>query len=380
MKVLVLSCKTGMGHHQTGMAIIDYLHSKGVEAEMLDVFEYITPLLSESLSKGYLLSTKLTPKAYAGVYRMLEKRNPSDEGVVQDFTSRILSSKLMKFLTNYAPDAIISTHIYAGLLVSFLRRKKGLACPLIGIVTDYTIHPYWEDSNLDYYVTASELLNLQLIKKGIDPAKALPIGIPINPKFAGEKVERSEARRMLELQDKPTVLVMMGSMGYGNVIKQLKKIDNMQLDSHSGTNSDFQVVCVCGNNKKLFSSINKHTWRKNIIALGYVNNVELLMDAADVLITKPGGLTTSEFLAKQVPAVLVNPIPGHEDRNAEFLCNNGLAVRATKTYPVDEALFQLLSFDWRRDSLSNAAAKMGKPNAVQDLCDFIIDDLGEMNA
>jgi len=369
MKVLILSCKTGMGHHQTGIAIIDHLHSKGVETEMLDVFEYITPLLSESISTGYLLSTKLAPKAYASVYRMLEKRHPSDEGSFQDFTSRILSSKLMKFLTTYAPDAIISTHIYAGLLVSFLRRKKGLDCPLIGIVTDYTIHPYWEDSNLDYYVTASELLNLQLTKKGIEPEKALPLGIPINPKFAGEKVDRSEARRRLELPDKPTVLVMMGSMGYGNVIKQLKKIDAMSLD--------FQVVCVCGNNKKLLLSVRKYKWQKDIIAMGYVNNVELLMDAAEVLVTKPGGLTTSEFLAKQVPAILVNPIPGHEDRNAEFLCNNGLAVRATSTYPVDEALFQLLSFGWRRDSLSAAAEKMGKPNAVRDLCDFIINDLGE---
>ena len=364
-KILILSVTAGMGHNQTGLAVKNYLASQGSCCEMLDIYEYIAPMLGESLNKGYLLSTKYLPRAYGKFYAMAEKRRHSDRSVLIDTWSKMLSPKLLKYFRYFEPDAIICTHIFAAELVTYMRRKGKIDCPLIGIVTDFTIHPFWEDSELDYYVTASRLLNHQLAKKGIDPAKALPIGIPIHPKF-GASISKAQARTQLQLDGKlPTILVMMGSMGYGNILRELLTLDAME--------AEFQILCVCGNNRRLYTMVSKHYWKKKMHCYGYVNNIDVMMDAADVIVTKPGGLTTSEFLAKGLPAILLDPIPGQEDRNVEFLLNNGLAIKVSKTFPIDEAVYQLLLHEWRLDMLSQAAKFMGKPNAAQDLGDFVLD-------
>lgn len=364
MKILILSVKAGMGHHQSGLALKNYLEAQGSSCIMLDAFEYVTPILSESVSRGYLLSTKLTPTMYGKFYRLAEKRQSTDSSVMQNAFNRVLSSKLMKFIMAYEPDVVVATHIFAAQIMTYLRKRDRLSCPLIGIITDFTIHPFWEETELDYYVTASRLLNFQLEKKGIPHEKALPVGIPIHPKFS-KKIPQAEARAALGIDDRQTILIIMGSMGYGRIVKQIKKLDQME--------GDFQILCVCGNNKKLYTLVSRYPWRKRVYPFGYVDNVDVMMDASDVIVTKPGGLTTSEFLAKGLPAILLNPIPGQEDRNAEFLLNNGLAIKVTETFPIDEAVYQILLHEWRLDMLSRAARFMGKPNAASDLGDFILD-------
>lgn len=364
MKILILSVKTGMGHHQTGLALKNEFEKNGAACVMLDAFENVNTVLSETISKGYLFSTKLTPKMYGRIYTMAEKKQSTDPGVLQKTLSGLLSSKLMKFINTYEPDAIICTHIFAAQVISSLKQKGKINCLTLGIITDFTIHPFWEETCLDYYVTASRMLNFQLEKKGISQKRALPVGIPIHPKFS-KTMPKQDARRLLGIDDGPTVLVIMGSMGYGNIMKQLVMLDNMP--------GDFQILCVCGNNKRLYALVSKRTWKKNMRVYGYVDNVDIMMDASDVIVTKPGGLTTSEFLAKGLPAIVLDPIPGQEDRNVEFLLNNGLAIKVSKTFPIDEAMYQLLLHDWHMKMLSDAARFMGKPNAAQDICSFVID-------
>lgn len=367
MKILILSVKAGMGHHQTGMALKNEFEKNGAACVMLDTFEYVNPILSETISRGYLLSTKLTPKMYGQFYRMAEKKQSVDPSFLQKTMNRILSSKLMKFIKNYEPDAILATHIFAAQIISHLRTKGKLNCLTLGIVTDFTIHPFWEETNLDYYVTASRMLNLQLEKKGIDKKKALPVGIPIHPKFA-ESMTKEEARRRLGIEDKTTVLVIMGSMGYGHIMKELIKLDEMD--------EEFQIMCVCGNNRRLYTLVSGYSWKKTVHVYGYVDNVDVMMDAANIIVTKPGGLTTSEFLAKGLPAILLDPIPGQEDRNVEFLLNNGLAIKVSPTFPIDEAMYQLLLHKWHLEMLAEAAKFMGKPNAAGDICNFVLEKCG----
>lgn len=353
-----------MGHHQTGMALKNEFEKNGAACVMLDAFEYVNPILSETISRGYLFSTKLTPKMYGRIYRMAEKKQSMDPGFLQKTLSGLLSSKLMKFINSYEPDAIICTHIFAAQVLSYMVRKGKVSCLTMGIITDFTVHPFWEETNLDYYVTASRMLNLQLEKKGISKKKALPVGIPIHPKFA-KSIPQKEARDMLGIEDTSTVLVIMGSMGYGHIMKQLIQLDDMA--------GDFQILCVCGSNKRLHTLVSGRTWKKKMHVYGFVDNVDIMMDAANVIVTKPGGLTTSEFLAKGLPAIVLDPIPGQEDRNVEFLLNNGLAIKVSKTFPIDEAMYQLLLHEWHLKMLSDAAKFMGKPNASQDICSFVLD-------
>jgi len=373
LKILILSITAGQGHNQTAFAMAEYIRSQGVECAVLDALEYVTPLLSESVAKGYLMSTKYSPSLYGGLYRMSEKRdpdNPSNPFTI--ITNSILCKKLINYIFQNMPDVIVCTHVYSAQLMSYINRKiiktEKKRFKTVGIITDFTVHPYWEDTDLDFYVTASELLQNQAAKKGISGNKLKPLGIPIHPKFA-EKTDKAQARNILGLRDIKTVLVMSGSMGYGKVTKIIKELDRCGLD--------FQIVSVCGSNKRLKRNIDKMEFLKPIYNFGFVNNVDVFMDAADCIITKPGGLTTSEALAKSLPVIMINPIPGQEDRNVEFLLNNGAAIKISSTFPTDEAIYHLFSGEGREESLKTAARKLGKPNSSKDFGDFIIKFAGE---
>ena len=194
MKGLIFSITAGQGHNQTAKVLSDYLNASGVECSYMDVFEYINPLLSESVSKLYLMSSKNMPQIYGGGYRMCEKRDAGANHMLPKMTNAFLAKRLLKLVRKEKPDVIICTHVFAALLVTYLTGHIDIQTHTIGIVTDFTIHPYWEDTNLDYYVTASELLTNQGVKKGIPEYKFKPFGIPIDPKFSRRK-DKKEARK-----------------------------------------------------------------------------------------------------------------------------------------------------------------------------------------
>lgn len=364
MKGLIFSITAGQGHNQTAKVLSDYLNVSGVECSYMDVFEYINPLLSESVSKLYLMSSKNMPQIYGGGYRMCEKRDAGANHMLPKMTNAFLAKKLLKLVRKEKPDVIICTHVFAALLVTYLTGHIDIQTHTIGIITDFTIHPYWEDTNLDYYITASELLTNQGVKKGIPEYKFKPFGIPIDPKFSRRR-DKKAARKELGLEDKDTVLVMSGSMGFGNVLEEIKELDRLNLD--------YQIVTICGNNKKLKSQIDKLEMKKTIYNYGYVDNVDVFMDAADCIVTKPGGLTTSEALAKGLPMVMNNPVPGQEDRNVEFLLNAGAAMKVSKTFPIDDAIYNLFINKERRRNLDGSIKSLQKPNSTMDLVEFIID-------
>lgn len=362
MKGLILSITAGQGHNQTAKVLSDCFNSEGIECSYIDSLKYINPILSESVSKIYLMSTKSIPKIYGKIYRRFENRPVDDMHGLPKLTNNILARALLKKLHSESPDFIICTHVFAALLVTALKGYISDEICTVGIVTDFTIHPYWEDTHLDYYVTPNEGLNIQAVKKGISEDKILPFGIPIDPKFA-KRLPREEACRKLGIENKRTVLVMSGSMGFGNVIDEIKALDKVE--------EDFQIITICGNNKKLKKHIDDTKFSKKIYNYGFVNNVDVFMDAVDCIITKPGGLTTSEALAKGVPMIMSNPIPGQEDRNVEFLLNAGAAIKISPTYPIDDAIYQLFSGN-RLALIEEAISGMSEPNATKELVKFIV--------
>ncbi len=364
MKVLIMSVKAGHGHHSTAQAIIECLNERGIKSHMLDTFDYIDSMLCETIDKGYLFSTKNFPEMYGRTYDFLDKRvEPHKKFSPISVVSKLVSHKLRDFVSDFQPDVVIGTHSFACMVITTLRNKGVITCPTVGVVTDFTVHPFWESTDMDYYVTADSLLDNQMRKKGISKEKILPFGIPINRKFL-KKLPRKEARELLGIPEKRTILLMMGSMGFGNIEKQIEAICKIDID--------MQVLCVCGRNEKIKKEIDKRPeWKEKIITYGFVDNVDIMMDAADCIITKPGGLTTSELLAKRLPAIIMNPIPGQEDRNMEFLVNNGAAITATETFTLDEALFELFSHPWRIRLLKLSVSRLGKPDSTVTLCNFL---------
>lgn len=363
-KILIVSIKAGYGHHSTGQALVDYFEEKGCICSMLDTFDYINPILGDSIQDSYVLITKFLPEAFGKIYGKLDKKDTKyNKYSLVSILSNLVSKQLRDFITQFAPDAVIGTHSYACMVMTYLKEKGYLNCPTLGIVTDFTVHPFWESTDIDYYITPDRLLNLQMTKKGIPEEKVLPYGIPIKQKFS-VSLPKQEAREILGIQDKQTILVMMGSMGYGNIDEQLKSLD--------AVDGDFQILCVCGNNEKIYKSISKHQWTKTLYPYGFVDNVDVMMDAADCIITKPGGLTTSEAMAKGLPIILMHPIPGQEDRNMEFLINNGSAVMVTDTFPLDEAIYEIFHNDWHLRLMRESISHLGKPYATKDVGEFVM--------
>lgn len=372
MKILLLSVKAGYGHHSTAKAIIEYFEQNGHQCEMLDIFDYISHRIGNYINDGYLLFTKYVPKTYGKAYgKLARKDEPYDYHSLIAMFSRFVSKRLSKYVKEYEPDVMIGTHSYAGVCMSILEETGVTDCPTVGIVTDYTVHPLWESTFLDYYVIPDEMLSFEMQSKGIAKDKLLPFGIPVRKQFT-KRSDRGEARKKLGIDDIPTVLVMMGSMGYGNIKPQLEELDQLE--------QEFQIICVCGSNKKLKDSVDEYEWNKKFYIYGFTDDIDTMMDAADFIITKPGGLTTSEALSKGLPIITMNPIPGQEDRNVNFLVNSGAAIMVNSNYKLREAVNMMYVCPWRARVMEESVGNLGKPNATADLYDFVMSKVREKSA
>ncbi len=366
MKIMILTVTAGYGHHATANAVADSLRQKGAEVEVVDVLEQINKLLQEFVARGYLMTVKRMQNAYRIVYNFLERKEQTTSKYnIANLVTALMAFKFEDFIFDAAPDAIVCTHITAAQIVNELKRRDKLPVPTVGIVTDYTIHPFWEDvCEVEYITIASDLLVHRAVTKGVPREHILPLGIPVHPKFAN-KIPKAEARALLGLDlYKPVLLLMSGSMGYGNLSKLVTEIHE--------ENESLQIIAVCGNNKAQYEQLLEMGELPWLFPYGFVKNVDELMDAADCILTKPGGLTVSESLAKGLPMILMNPIPGHEERNVEFLLNNGMALLVTKTFPISDALYFLFHDTKRLELMSESIKLYSKPTATDDISNFVI--------
>ena len=342
MRILFLSVTAGQGHNQTAKGIMQRMTDRGHECKLLDTFDYIEPIFGEVVDKGYRMSVAHIPKVYGKAFETMEKAEQNGNFTVK-----------MNQVSSHSCAALISSSVY----------ELGVSnAPRIGIVTDYMLHPYWKGTNLDALVTPSEQLTYSFVCGGMPERIIRPIGIPINPKF-NKVIDKAEARAMVGIPDMPTVLIMGGSMGHGDVLTTIGRLDKLPLD--------FQMVVVCGSNEKLKNKLDALLTVKRLTVLGFSTIVDQLMSASDMIVTKPGGLTVSEAIAKCLPMVLIDPIPGQEDRNMDFLTNHGMAMRTNKHLPVDVAVWQLLSSEKRLHLMRSAQEAFGKPNATDDLQELI---------
>lgn len=362
MKFLILSVTAGQGHHQCAKATLEALSAKGHEAEILDVYKYVSSPLGQTIDKGYLLSTKYAPDLYGKFYQIADEHGLGS-GITKE-AQKLIYRKVSDYINDFSPDCIICTHVFPSIMItSAMKHKKIPVTPSIGIITDFTVHPYWQKSNLSAYVVPSEFLGYQCEKKNIPEEKVYPLGIPISKKFA-QKTHKKEAREILSLPDKDTILVMTGSMGFGNVPKILDEIDSLS--------GDFQILAVCGSNKENYEIIASSFYNHDVYPYGFVNNIDIMMDASDFIITKPGGLSVSESLAKNLPMILVSPIPGQETRNREFLLNSGLALAVSRTLPIGEAVFRLHKNKDIRAAMEKLSSFYSHPNSASDVAELAI--------
>lgn len=363
MRVMIVSVTTGYGHHSTAAAIADSLRAAGAEAVVVDMYKYCGELVYHAMDKGYLTAVGPLRRVFGRSYQAMDHSRAARRLSTAVVGNRLLRDRFVNVFHGFQPDVVVTPHVYSAYVLNELKREGLVTAPVIGIITDYCIHPYWEDYDaLEYIVTASELLTPAAQAKGIAEGRLLPFGLPVQPKFL-TRLEKGEARALLGLEDRPTVLLMGGSMGYGHMENTLREL-------LAGL-EEAQFVCVCGHNEQLAQAL-RDLADPRLRVLGFVNNVEQYMDAADCIVTKPGGLTVTELLVKGLPPVLTQPIPGHEEANALFLFSHGAALRTGRSLSAAQAVRLLLTEPERLEAMRQALTTLAHPDALDRLTAFIL--------
>jgi len=371
LKVLIITATIGQGHNAVARSVENEFKSRGIDCRVLDMYRYFSPALQKIVQGGYLFSIRSVEalhvrKLGALFYEGMEKGyRPLNEDAFARFKNLPFAKQLKKYLDDYKPDVIVCTQVYCVHIIDTIKSKGWIDVPVFGIDTDFTVQAHWKGNDyIDYIVTASKRLTGQLLVKGVPKEKILPTGIPISPKFAA-KTDRREAKELLCLDpDKKTLLLMGGSMGYGGTDKTLLELDAME--------EDFQVIVICGSNMRMRQKLRHLKLKKRFDIYGFSYDIPLMMDAADILITKPGGISMSEGLAKGVPMILANPIPGMEDYNSSFMVGNGLALAVSKTYPLTTAVKDLLTREDLALRMEENQKEFAHPRSTAVLCDKVI--------
>ena len=384
-KVLIMSASTGGGHNRAAKAMKDEIEKKCIDGEhitceIIDSLKLINTTMDKIISSGYEKSAKYTPKAWGGVYKMSDANIVSKHEYKGNLFNTLLASKLKKLLKERKPDLIIGTHPFPMIALSTLKKKypyrnafnSFFGPPLISVLTDYTAHSTYIQDEIDYYIAGDEYVKEVLISEGVDGDKIKPYGIPVEKSFL-EHREKSVVLEELGLApDKFTVLLMGGSFGAGNIKDTLKEL--LEIDR------DFQIIVITGRNEtlkeKLEKSLEKHTIDKNISILGFTQDMNDILSAVDIIVSKPGGLTTTECLLKELPMIIPYYIPGQEEENMDFLSNCGAALRTSKKFTISVLLKVLIDNPMRMELLKNNIKSIKKQNTAEDIANLVSNILG----
>lgn len=354
------------GHRQATLAIRQGLRQLDptVKAPAVNGFGYTYPLLEKIVNKAYLSVIKRTPAVWDYLYDNPDVVRRSKS--IQNYLYRTSHAKIGKLLNRHKPDTVVCTQAFPCGMVADYKKTHHLDLRLIGVLTDFTPHAYWINAGVDVYVVPSEEIKGQLVARGVAPESVRVYGIPLRARFA-LVVDRLAVAAKLGLDpDVPTVLVMGGGQGLGPIKKIVKSL--ITIDHH------FQMVVLAGVNKRIVHKLREYARKAShkVLIFEFVDNVEELMELASLVITKPGGMTTAESLAKGLPMVIVNPIPGQEERNANFLTSHGIGIRVNDIKDIGPQVETLLKSPERLVTMRKAAYAYAKPQASLDIARMIL--------
>lgn len=365
---MIIYANSGAGHRRAAEALNEVAHEyfPNAHIEFFDILDYSTPIFKKSYPQTYLFLVNYCPWLWGLVYYFLDIR----------WVDRI--SRLFRRATNakhcrrfeehilaVRPELVITTHFLPNEIISNLKRRGKLETFLITCITDYYPHAFWRDRGIDLYITPNEDLTPRLEQLGIAKEKIAPLGIPIDPKFSIKK-NKKEIREELGLkQEKFTILVTSGGFGVGPIGELVGEINKIEIP--------LQILVICGNNQKLQEELSVYTRKTHheLRILGFIRNMHDFMDASDLIITKSGGLTTTEAMAKELPLLILYPIPGQESSNCEFVIAHGAGLRARNPKAARYYINDLIQNPCKISLIQDNLKKLGRPQSARSIWVFI---------
>ncbi len=362
-RVLVLSASAGAGHLRAAEAIEKAIRLRGVASEVqhLDVLKYTNKVFRHMYSKAYIDLVNNAPEVLGWLYDYLD--DPRKNDPIRAAFDRLNANPFIRYLRRYQPDVAICTHFLPSGIISSLKGEGKVKVLNTVVVTDFDVHAMWLCRHVEQYFVPLEETRVHLKALGVAQSLISVTGIPIDPVFMEPKDQRAMRRKHSLDPDRFTILVSAGGFGVGPVGHMMQALSRIT--------RPVQVVAVCGRNEALqaelsalVTDLRKKQSSVFFTVMGFTTEMDELMTAADLFVGKPGGLTTSEVLAKGVPMVVINPIPGQEERNSDHLLEQGAAIRCNNLPALSYKIESLINTPGKLASMSENARMMGKPDAA----------------
>jgi len=369
VKIAVFSVSAGAGHVRAAQAIkaAAEKYFPGTDVVHIDMMDLVPKLFKKIYAESYIKVVEEHPALWGYLYdKADQEKADSPANRLRIMIERLNTVKLNKVLEELNPDHVICTHFLPAQMLSRKIRKGQFNKPVWVQVTDFDVHALWLHDHMTGYFAANEEVAWRIVARGIPGISVHVTGIPIMPVF-GEVRMRNECAAEFGLNPKKkTFLMMSGGAGIGGIGALAEGL--MELGG------DFQLVALAGKNARLLSELQDVSARYpgRLYPMGFTNVVERLMSASDLAITKPGGLTTSECLAVGLPMLVVSPIPGQEERNSDFLLENGAAMKACDPAALSYRVRMLLENPARLDALRTNARRLGKPDAARKVLEIVL--------
>ena len=371
-KILIFYASYGGGHLSAANSIKQCIDDnfKDCETKLVDCMEYVNRPVNKITTTAYKELAKKFPWAWGEVYSHSQKGPLAH---ISSASNNLLAKKLLKLLKEYQPDIVISTHPFGSQMVSYLKRKALVDCKLATIMTDFAPHDQWlvGKDYVDYYFVSHEKMRQELINSNVADNTVFATGIPLSNRFLMH-FDKDEIMKSMGLNPDKRVILFFGGGEFGLGRDKTVKI----LNSFITHVKNHQIVAIAGKNEKMKIAFDKLVVETNsesfVKVLAYTKQVPELMSISDLVVTKPGGLTTTESLASGLPIVAINPIPGQEEENAKFLEDEGVAIWLKKNDDYDEIIADLLADEDKLHQMKVNTKLLAKKNSTRDICDIIL--------
>lgn len=363
-RILILSASVGNGHTTAAESLKKAFEVKGLAREVRheDTLKFTNPLFRRLYGKSYIDLVNSAPQVLGWMYDQLDEPWKNEKRRL--FFDKLNTQPFIKMVRDYDPDWIVCTHFLPAEIVSDLKAKKKLSCPQAIVVTDFDMHALWLCRNYEHYFVALDETRAYLETLGFPSEKISVCGIPIDPVYSEQKSKAAMCEKYGLDASVPTIILSLGGFGVG-------RIDTL-LDALRSIGRPVQILAMCGKNEELKTQLERSVSADSpvrIIPVGYTKAMDEYMSASDLIVGKPGGLTTCEALAKGLVFVIVNPIPGQEERNSDHLLENWTAIRSNNPATLGYKIEQLLANPEKLELMRRNALDFARPRAAFDIAD-----------
>lgn len=365
-KVLILSCGTGGGHNSAAKAILEELLSQGLEADFMEYLEIINTNLKNKVNEIYLKSTNNEGKTFKVAYKLGEIYQKTNIKSPVYGLNQLNKNKLYDYIKRNGYEYIITTHLFAAQALTAIKKEHRIN--FTAVATDYVCIPFWRETNPDFMITPSDELKSSFIDQGVKENKLIPLGIPVKRAYS-EDYDINDCKKKVGLDiNKRYVLLLTGSMGFGNVEEIVDELKN--------NINRINLIVACGTNKELYEKLKG---KNNVIPLEFTENIDLYMKSSDIILSKPGGLTTTEIAVLGKPFIHTMPIPGCENYNANFFESHKMSLKCMNIPEIVESTKLLLeNKDLCRELVENQRKYMNR-NSCRDLVNLIKKEINTRN-